>query len=277
MSERYEKLKKLLMELFQLDQPDLDFGIYRILHARGAEIEEFLDKTLRQQVTQAFSQYRSTQKEKLQQELAQAKEQAVALGVDPSLSPKVQELEAQLKAADAEPANLENEVYDHLYNFFRRYYAEGDFLSKRIYKEGVYAIPYEGEEVKLYWANSDQYYIKTSEYLRDYAFRLRPESEENPMRVHFKLVDATEGEHGNVKPAEGKERVFVLTSDNFITEEGGELVLRFEYRPATVADWWDEGTGKAKPPTQKDLITIAVKRVFSVTDPALGACPGNRT
>ena len=64
-------------------------------------------------------------------------------------------------------------VYEHLFSFFRRYYSEGDFLAKRVYKPGVYAIPYEGEEVTLHWANKDQYYIKTSEYLRDYAFRLR--------------------------------------------------------------------------------------------------------
>ena len=50
----------------------------------------------------------------------------------------------------------------------------------------------------LHWANKDQYYIKTSEYLRDYAFRLRPDDEKKPMRVHFRLVDAAEGEHGNV-------------------------------------------------------------------------------
>jgi len=42
--------------------------------------------------------------------------------------------------------------------------------------------------VKLHWANSDQYYIKTSEYLRDYAYRLRPQDEKKPMRVHFRLV-----------------------------------------------------------------------------------------
>ena len=36
MSQKYEKLKTLLMELFQLDHPDLDFGIYRILHARSS-------------------------------------------------------------------------------------------------------------------------------------------------------------------------------------------------------------------------------------------------
>ena len=122
---------------------------------------------------------------------------------------------------------LESEVYDRLYSFFRRYYSEGDFLSKRVYKSGVYAIPYEGEEVKLHWANADQYYIKTSEYLRDYAFRLRPHDTEQPRRVHFRLMDAAEGEHGDVKAAEGKGRVIMLAAAgdsgrDFITEEEAE-------------------------------------------------------
>jgi hypothetical protein len=42
-----------------------------------------------------------------------------------------------------------------LYKFFRRYYHEGDFIPLRRYKEG--------EEVKLHWANHDQYYVKSSE------------------------------------------------------------------------------------------------------------------
>jgi adenine-specific DNA-methyltransferase len=29
MTQKFEKLKTLLKELFQLDQPDLDFGLYR--------------------------------------------------------------------------------------------------------------------------------------------------------------------------------------------------------------------------------------------------------
>jgi hypothetical protein len=33
MSQKYEKLKSLLQELFQLNQPDLDFGLYRVMHA----------------------------------------------------------------------------------------------------------------------------------------------------------------------------------------------------------------------------------------------------
>jgi len=41
MSQKYEKLKNLLKELFQLAQPDLDFGLYRIMHARSKEIIRF--------------------------------------------------------------------------------------------------------------------------------------------------------------------------------------------------------------------------------------------
>ena len=40
------KLLTLLRELFQLDQPDLDFGLYRIMHAKAREIEQFLEHDL---------------------------------------------------------------------------------------------------------------------------------------------------------------------------------------------------------------------------------------
>jgi adenine-specific DNA-methyltransferase len=270
LNQKYEKLKNLLKELFQLDQPDLDFGLYRIMHAKSAEITQFLDNDLLPQVKQAFSLYKNADSAELKNALAKAVEQALALGADPDSLPKVKELRDKLANEAVDIGALENEVYDHLFSFFRRYYSEGDFLAKRVYKPGVYAIPYEGEEVKLHWANRDQYYIKTSEALRDYAFRLRPDDEKTPMRVHFRLVDAAEGEHGNVKAVEGKERVFVLASENFIAIEDGDLVIRFEYRQATVNDWREDATeSKQKAPAQKDLAAIAVKRIMAVTDGAL--------
>src|SRR5581483_11885917 len=160
-------------------------------------------------VHQALGELKQSDRAAIEAELATAIEQAKELGVDPEATQKVKELRQRLAQTVGLEA-LESEVFSHLYNFFRRYYSEGDFISLRRYKEGVYAIPYEGEEVVLHWANKDQYYIKTSEYLRDYAFRLRPESDASPMRVHFRLVDAAEGEHGNIKAAEGNDRVFIL-------------------------------------------------------------------
>ena len=279
MSRKYEKLKALLKELFQLDQPDLDFGLYRVMHAKSAEVSQFLDEDLLPQVKAAFVLYRSADKTELRKELSQVIAGVEAAGMNPDDSPKVKDLRARLKSDAVDIGALESEAYDHLYSFFRRYYVEGDFLAKRVYKPGVYAIPYEGEEVTLHWANKDQYYIKTSEYLRDYACRLRPHDDKNPMRVHFRLTDAAEGEHGNVKAAEGKDRVFVLsapgeTGRDFIAEEDGgqgkALVIRFEYRPATLADWPEDERGeKKKPPVQKDLIGLAAKRVLAVAGAAL--------
>lgn len=269
MSQKFEKLKTLLKELFQLDQPDLDFGLYRIMHAKSAEVTQFLDQELLPQVKQAFGLYKTSDKAELEKELAKAIEQAQSLGADPETLPKVKDLRAKLANDAVDIGGLENEVYDHLFSFFRRYYSEGDFLAKRVYRPGVYAIPYEGEEVKLHWANRDQYYIKTSEYLRDYAFRLRPDNAKAPMRVHFRLVDATEGDHGNIKAAEGKDRVFVLASEDYLAEEDGDLILRFAYRPASLNDWPEsEREGKKKPPAQKDLTACAVSRILAVGDAA---------
>ena len=261
MSQKHEKLKTLLKELFQLDQPDLDFGLYRVMHAKSAEVSKFLDEDLLPQVKAAFGKYKTADKAELEKELSTVAAGVEAAGMNPNDSPKVKELSAKLESDAVDIGALESEVYDYLFGFFRRYYSEGDFLAKRVYKPGVYAIPYEGEEVTLHWANKDQYYIKTSEYLRDYAFRLRPDDEKKPMRVHFKLADAAEGEHGNVKAAEGKDRVFILAAPgesghDFIAEEDGEqgkeLVIQFEYRPATLTDRpEEERDGKKKPPVQK--------------------------
>ncbi len=253
MSQKYEKLKALLKELFQLDQPDLDFGLYRIMHAKSAEISQFLDEDLLPQVKEALAQYKSADKAGIEKELAKVVDGIEAAGMDPEQSPKVAELRTRLANEAVDVSALESEVYDNLYSFFRRYYSDGDFLAKRVYKPGVYAIPYEGEEVKLHWANADQFYIKTSEYLRDYAFRLQPDDETNPMRVHFRLVDATEGEHGNVKETQGKDRRFRLADDEPVKLEESELVVQFSYKP--------------DPTKQKDFNATAEREILETANP----------
>ena len=72
MSRPFDKLIVLLKELFQLDQPDLDFGVYRVMHARSAEVTQFLDKDLLPQVKAAFAQYQPADKAALEKELANA-------------------------------------------------------------------------------------------------------------------------------------------------------------------------------------------------------------
>ena len=281
MSQKYEKLKTLLKELFQLDQPDLDFGLYRIMHAKSIEITQFLDNDLLPQVKAAFEIHKSYDKGHLEKHLSELIKGVERAGMNPDDSPRIKDIRILLETA-VDLDILESDVYDHLYRFFKRYYSDGDFLAKRVYKSGVYAIPYGGEEIAFHWANKDQYYIKTCDYLRDYAFRLKPEDEVNPMRVHFRLVNGAEGEHANVKAANGKERVFILAESgesghDFITEESHdaqnpELVINFDYRPPTPGDWAVvKRIAMKKPPTQKDLIDIAVKRILGVTEANLSS------
>lgn len=180
----YESFIKKLQEIFMMDHAELDFGIYRIMNQKRADINHFLKFELLPQVKTAL--------------------------------------------ADA-PEDSENEVFSHLVTFFSRYYDNGDFISKRRYKDNTYAIPYNGEEVKLHWANADQYYIKSSEYFRDYSFVL-PTSRR---KVHFVLKDAST-EQNNNKTANNMERHFALykpetEGEPFYEVNGDELNIFFTY------------------------------------------------
>ena len=46
MPTKFDRLQTLLAELFQLDQADLDFGIYRIMNQKRTVIDQFIEKDL---------------------------------------------------------------------------------------------------------------------------------------------------------------------------------------------------------------------------------------
>jgi len=222
-TQAYDKFKQLLAELFMFDQADLDFGIYRIMNAKRDEITRFLDNDLLPQVKDALGALDLSKRAEFEAELEKAVKAAAQLGVSPDASPRVQDLRRQL-GESIDLVAAEEEIFSNLYNFFRRYYDAADFISQRRYKPGVYAIPYEGEEVKLHWANADQYYIKSAEYFRDYAFRLT-----GGRLVHFKVVSA-DTDISNNKSANGQDRRFLLATADPVAVVDGELVIRFEYR-----------------------------------------------
>jgi len=228
MSEAYKKLINTLQSLFEMDKADLDFGIYRILNQKRDEISRFLENDLLAQVKDAFADYAAGGKTEAEAELDELIRTLTDAGMDPEQSPKVKELREKT-ASRVDITAVENEVFSHLHTFFSRYYDKGDFISQRRYKKDTYAIPYEGEEVKLYWANHDQYYIKSSEHLRDYAFVVKDGEQEKTVR--FKLL-AADTEKDNTKAESGKERRFVLDADHPLSVENGELHIHFHYKPA---------------------------------------------
>ena len=246
MTTKFDELVAKLKEIFQLDKPELDFGVYRIMHTRAKEITEFLENRLAEKVRDALTGNSAAERTVLEKELAEALKNAQALGADPEVLPKVKELRGKIAALGGDD-DAEASVYSHLLAFFSRYYDEGDFISKRRYKDNTYAIPYNGEEVKLHWANSDQYYIKTSEYFRDYTFVL-PTSRK---KVHFVLKDAST-EQNNNRAANNMERRFALWEP----ENEGEQVIEV----SAEGDLNFYFTYELKPKTtkQKDLMTTAL-------------------
>lgn len=259
-SKQRDRFINLLRELFQLNQPDLDFGLYRIMHAKSAEIEKFLTEDLLAVIANTFGGSAQDSinlaRAGYERELATAREYGAA---DPDNLPKVQQARTAYETA-RDSAGDDAEIYDHLYRFFERYYDQGDFLSRRYYAREThecaapYSVPYDGSEVYLHWANKDQYYIKTSESFNNYSIDLSQARDGDaqtplfgdatgatPCKLHFKLVEADEGEHNNVKATAEKDRFFMLdatpiawqsgaeTSDGNATS-AAELVLRFQYR-----------------------------------------------
>lgn len=225
-SQARERLLRLLSELFQLDRVDLDFGIYRIMNAKRDEVLRFLENDLLPEIGKALGTYENTERAALEAELETKLRPFLDAALDEGMIdniPAIRELREKL-AALANPEDLETEIFDALYTFFSRYYKDGDFLSLRRYKPGVYAIPYEGEEVKLHWANADQYYVKSTEDFQDYRFRLPDER-----HVHFRLV-AAQTDRDNNKPAGGEERRFALRAENPVEAAGNDLNIYFEYK-----------------------------------------------
>ena len=217
----YESFIKKLQEIFMMDHAELDFGIYRIMNQKRADINHFLKFELLPQVKTAL--------------------------------------------ADA-PDGSENEVFSHLVTFFSRYYDNGDFISKRRYKDNTYAIPYNGEEVKLHWANADQYYIKSSEYFRDYSFVL-PTSRR---KVHFVLKDAST-EQNNNKTANNMERRFALykpetEGESFYEVNGDELNIFFTYELMPKGTKQNDLMAEAFD-SVKDIIPLNFSELLTVKSP----------
>ncbi len=240
MSDCQTRFQQLLRELFQLDCADLDFGVYRIMNYKRDVIERFISTGLPEAIADELAQGALAEEAALQRELAQVADQ-IRENLEPealdaegrlaeafhntNLGKRYLELQAQAARARSHEA-LEAAVYNHLYTFFSRYYQDGDFISKRRYsKKQRYAIPYNGEEVYLYWANQDQYYIKTGEYFTDYTYNAP-----NGVTVHFRLT-AADVEQNNVK---GEKRFFLPRSVEITWDEPARrLTIPFEFRPLT--------------------------------------------
>ena len=125
----------LKRDILKLDLADLDFGIYRILNYRRAQVLDYLDETLPGRIT-AWTQT-----------LAQA---------------------SGRELVDTEAANC----YYHLHTFFSRYWDDGDFIPRaRRGGSPAYSVPYNGQDTHFHSATKGSHYVKSGELFSRYAYR----------------------------------------------------------------------------------------------------------
>ena len=257
---KYDDLVRKLKEIFQIDRPELDFGVYRILNARAQEVNDYLENGLKSKVAQSLAESGAGNSEALHKELVEKEAQYRADGLDPDNVPKVKELKQRISELGAGSADHENAVFTHLLTFFSRYYDKGDFISQRRFKGDTYAIPYAGEEVVLHWANKEQYYTKSGESFSNYRFKL-----DDGRAVTFKLLSADTAKDN--RKDHDKERLFILIDHmtrSTVDEDGqmveeeispieefhNELVIRFQYK------------AMPKGSKQDALISTAAEKIF---------------
>lgn len=186
--EQYNVFIETLQSIFMMDHEELDFGIYRIMNYKRDEINDFLKNKLLAQVDDILSANVGSEQVQKESELQQRIESLTRMNIPLQTIetlPDVIQLREELKQFRS-ITELKADVFSALVTFFSRYYNSGDFISQRRYKsDDTYAIPYNGEEVKLYWANEDQYYVKSSEHFKQYSFNIR-----GGKTVNFILSDA---------------------------------------------------------------------------------------
>ena len=76
----YEKLEKVLTELFQLDKAELDFGIYRIMNQKRDDVLDFLNNTLPKEVRTILEGQKQGDANSLKKELDNAIKTAKEFG-----------------------------------------------------------------------------------------------------------------------------------------------------------------------------------------------------
>jgi adenine-specific DNA-methyltransferase len=196
-SDAFEALRAHLREMFQFDNSELDFGIYKVLKLKRRDVERFIDEELPALVADALQTVETQQYEQnVNQLTAFVKEKGgddekAMLSDVPGHREELEEFIHYKKPADEgklltalnavvnndTAEELETRIYNHILRFFQRYYRDGDFgyndRSIQSYQVDYTAeAEYDGSDVLFHWKHKDSYYIKTGQGFHSVAFEI---------------------------------------------------------------------------------------------------------
>jgi adenine-specific DNA-methyltransferase len=231
------QLIELLEDLFYFDKEDQDFGVPKLMNQRRERLEQFIDEDLIETVHASIEEMEQNISES---ELEEAREEVINEINEDAIKPNGEVAEEykdsdissvrevvenyQEKKEQAEEVeereNARAEVYNHIYQFFNRYYDKGDFITQRYrtQHEPPYSVPYDGSNTNFHWVTKNQYYAKTSEYLTRFSFHI------GNWRYCF-VTEDTEKED-----TIGDNEYFVIDPDFEIEEDKNKVIINFERR-----------------------------------------------
>ncbi len=251
----FELFQNFLREMFQFDNNELDFGLFKVLRLKRAFIEQFIngdgEHDLRRIVSRELAAIRSADDAAEKQWLAnrcellgiktrKAWENALANLRDKALNEALRQavqsaeeddtrtltlerLDRWLQAQRHSTSHLEAQLYNYLLNFFELYYQNGDFgYNSRA--ASAFKVPYEadydGADTLFHYKHKDCYYIKTANSFPE--VRLDVLGKKVVFRVQAGGDDEATAQNNN-KDVDIK--FYKLVG---ITEQDGECIVSFQ-------------------------------------------------
>ncbi|MHB8571725.1 MAG: DNA methyltransferase [Candidatus Dormibacteria bacterium] len=255
--------------IFEFDNVELNFGVYRVYNLRRAQIEAFISERLPAIAKSALADYEAGLHAADTERMAHLRSQVLtafgesAIGPDGALSREFATTplgtryeEARVSVGEVhESPDTFDAVYNHLFEFFSRYYVDGDFQAARRYSSSApFSVPYDGRELLLHWPNRGQYYVKSSDTFTQYQFLIAG------LSVSFQLQ--------RVDPGDNEEAPsFILLPSSGVLWDADKREVRasFERRPLSEEEAADVAS---YPKPQPVLRTRAVETILSAVPPA---------
>lgn len=186
-NESLEKLREYLKDMFQFNENDLDFGIYKILKLKKKEIEKFIDgdeedclKTIvEKEISNITDNEIIREKEELSLFLQNYNcknliedinknlskiQRIIALEDDEEKKKRLNSILDKISNKKDISEEVKDKIYNYILSFFELYYSNGDFgYNDRSYSsyKVEYDEEYKGQDILFHWKHRGSLYIKT--------------------------------------------------------------------------------------------------------------------
>ena len=256
------QLKVFLAELFQFDNENLDFWIYKVLNQFKPHIENYINKDLVWKIQEEFSKFGEENTKDLKEKLEFKKneilktlwssafegEEISSLYKETPLAKEFLELKDKIKWSSIQSWLSEEKIYNEIYTFFKQYYSNGDFVKNKkqngYYKE-------KGWDVMFSWATKDQYYIKSWNLLSGYSFYVWKSIENSETglkeflwidwikKVQFEVVDSEMEKSGEWSKEQTRKFIFggIKKVPLSVNDSWKEIQMKWKFDETQIWGW----------------------------------------